>query len=219
MLKFDVITLFPQLFTSHFLELPFKKALKLKKASYNTINLRDFSDPKDKYKSVDDKPYGGGTGMILMLEPLYKAITKAKKKNSKVILLSPRGEKFTQQKARQLINEDHIILVSGRYEGVDERITNYIDETISIGDYILSGGELPALIIMEAVTRLIPGVLEDAQATQIESFSNSSKDLEYPQYTRPENFNGHEVPKVLLSGNHKEIQEWKDKNSIKINEK
>lgn len=178
-------------------------------------NLRDYA--LDSYGTVDDKPYGGGTGMILMVEPIYNALTdilgkdfeKQQEDSSRVIVLSPRGKKFTQKLAMELSQESHITLICGRYEGVDARVEESLaTDIISIGDYVLSGGELPALVIMEAITRLIPGVLEKDDATEIESFSDG-KTLEFSQYTRPENFKGLEVPKVLLSGNHKEIKAWR----------
>lgn len=233
MLKFDVITLFPQLFETHIEELPFKRAIDKKLISTNLHNLREFS--KDKYGTVDDKPYGGGVGMILMLEPLYKCLHKIysskedyediigkeelvkikPKEKHKIILLSPKGNLFNQSKARELAKMEQLTLVSGRYEGIDERVKSIANvEPISIGNYVLSGGELPSLVIMESITRLIPGVLEKQEATDIESFSNNN--LEYPQYTRPENFKGVKVPDVLLSGHHEKINEWRKRHTTEI---
>ncbi len=230
MIKFDVITLFPQLFTEHLNNLPFKKAVNKEVANYNLLNLRDFSN--NKYGSVDDETYGGGVGMILMIEPIYKALIKiygkkameekinSKKndllgKDNRIILLSPRGKIYTQEKARELSKSKHITLICGRYEGVDARVEeNLATDVISIGNYVLSGGEIPALVVMESITRLLPGILEKGDAKKIESFSdNSSKIIEYPQYTRPEDFMGLKVPQTLLSGNHKEIERWREENS------
>jgi len=209
MLKFNVITLFPNLFEEHLNNLPFKKAITKKLIAINLVNLRDFA--LNSYGTVDDKPYGGGTGMILMIEPIYKALEGLKHP----ILLSPTGIKYNQKKAGELSKLSEITLICGRYEGVDARVKdNLVTEVISIGNYILSGGELAALAIMESVTRLIPGVLEKQEAFEDESFSNGH--LEYPQYTRPEVFKKMEVPKVLLSGNHKEIEQWKKKNYTKL---
>jgi len=236
MVKFNIITLFPSLFNEHFANLPFKKAIEKNLAEYNLIDLRNFST--NKYGSVDDTPYGGGVGMILMIEPIFRALSeihgkekmeerikngKSVGKNKKIIVLSPRGTKFNQKKAEELSKCEEISIICGRYEGIDARVEKHIaTDVISIGDYILSGGEIPALAIMESVTRLLPGILEKEEAVKVESFSSFSKEIfsaeknkfiEYPQYTRPENFLGLEVPKVLLSGNHKEIEKWKKENS------
>jgi tRNA (guanine37-N1)-methyltransferase len=205
MLKFDVITLFPQLFEEHLNNLPFKKAIEIRAAEVNLVNLRNFA--VDKHGTVDDKPYGGGKGMLLMVEPIYNALLQSK--NAHKILLSPKGQKFTQKQALDYSQMKHISLICGRYEGVDGRVEKLVDEVVSIGDFVASGGELPALIIMESVIRLLPGIL-DAQATENESFSNSNGgETEYPQFTRPEEFKGMKVPEVLLSGNHAKIGEWK----------
>lgn len=228
MIKFDVLTLFPQLLKPHFSELPFKKAADLKKAQYNLWNLRDYA--LDSYGTIDNKSYGGGVGMVLMIEPVYKALCdiygkevmekhiKGKRslpENSKIIALSPRGKMHNQNTVRGLSKYDQITLICGRYEGMDARIEKYLaTDVLSIGNFVLSGGELPALTVMESISRLIPGVLEKEGATQIESFSDKeSKNTEYPQYTRPENFMGLKVPKVLLSGNHSEIEKWRNNNS------
>jgi tRNA (guanine37-N1)-methyltransferase len=236
MVKFDIITLFPQLFTEHLANLPFKKAVEKNLAEYNLWNLRNFSI--NKYGSVDDEPYGGGVGMILMVEPIFKALSEIYgreemekmikngkhtiEKNRKIIVLSPRGTTFNQKKAEELSKCNEISLICGRYEGIDARVEEYLaTDVISIGNYILSGGEIPALAIMESVTRIIPGVLEKEEATKYESFSSfsrgKSKFIEYPQYTRPENFLGLKVPNTLLSGNHKEIERWRKNNSGKFN--
>lgn len=214
MLTFEVITLFPQLIYPHLNELPFKKAIELNKLKINIHQLRDYSI--DKHNTVDDKPYGGGLGMVLMIEPLYKVLNTLN--TQKIVILSPKGKRFTQKKAVEYSKLKNISLVCGRYEGIDNRIlkiNKILDnapdiEHISIGNYVLSGGELPALNVMEATTRLLDGVL-DSDATKYESH-NSFKE-EYPQYTRPSNFMGLKVPKILLSGDHKKIEEWKQKHS------
>lgn len=231
MIKFNILTLFPQLFTSHFEELPYKKAVERKKAEYTLYNLRDYA--LDKRGTVDDKPYGGGTGMILMIEPIYNALEdifkhdkdnlkkflKQRKNDKRIILLSPRGETYNQRKAEELSKCSNLTFICGRYEGVDARIEKCLcTDVISIGNYVVSGGELPALVIMESITRLIPGILEKEDASKIESFSNITNlnnnqyAVEYPQYTRPEIFMDMKVPKVLLSGNHKEIEKWRSGN-------
>ena len=213
MIKFNVITLFPNLFEEHLNNLPFKKAIAKRLIEVNLVNLRDFAS--NAYGTVDDKPYGGGIGMILMIEPIYKALESLDSRKESVILLSPSGTKYNQKKAQELSEVSEITLICGRYEGVDARVKDYlVTEVISIGDYILSGGELAALTIMESVVRLIPGVLDKKEACENESFSNDY--LEYPQYTRPEIFKEMEVPKVLLSGNHKEIGRWKTEHSLVI---
>ena len=212
MLTFDVITLFPELFEEHLNHLPFKKAIQKGLLKVNLHNLRDYA--LDSYGTVDGKPYGGGTGMVLMVEPISKALGRIENKE-RTVLMSPRGKKFDQKKAVEYAGLQQITLICGRYEGVDARVEEHlVDESVSVGDYVLSGGELPALAIMESVTRLLPGVLEKEDAAAKESFENGF--LEHPQYTRPEDFKGMKVPEVLLSGNHKEIEKWKKENSTKI---
>jgi len=224
MIKFDIVTLFPQLFSEHFSNLPFKKAVEKSIAQYNLWNLRDYAI--DKRGTVDDKTYGGGVGMILMIEPLHKALKAIYGPNSmpskdckrqRVVVLSPRGETFTQAKAVELSQCEQITFLCGRYEGMDARVEeNYATDVISVGNYVVSGGELPALTIMESITRLLPGVLEKENASKIESFSDEEgREIEYPQYTRPEDFNGIKVPEVLINGNHKEIEKWREENSKK----
>ena len=211
-MRFNIITIFPNIFDSYFKESIIKRAQDKKIVKINIHNLRDYT--KDKHKTVDDKPYGGGPGMILKVEPIFTAVSKLKKtknKKSKVILLSPKGKKFDQKTASRFSKLDQIILICGRYEGVDERVAKHIaDEEISIGDYVLTGGELPAMVIVDAVSRLIPAVLGKKESLKEESFLKKDY-LEYPQYTRPENFQGWRAPKVLLSGNHEKIEEWKKK--------
>ena len=214
MLKINIITVFPELIESHFNFLPFKKALEKNLIDVNLINLRDYA--VDERGSVDDKPYGGGVGMLLRIEPIYNALQSLNLKqdpHSKIVLLSPSGKKYTQKIAKEYSVSKEITIICGRYEGVDARVKNFVTDTISIGDYVLSGGELPALIILESITRLLPGVLEKEVATLEESFSFENT-IEYPQYTRPEEFKGLKVPEVLLSGNHKKIEEWKNNQKI-----
>lgn len=230
MIKFDVVTLFPQLFTEHLKNLPFRKAAEEGKAIYNLINLREFST--NNYGSVDDETYGGGVGMILMIEPIFKALSKIYgkeivekqikdkektylEKGERVVLLSPRGKIFNQEIAREFSKSKQITIICGRYEGVDARVEESLaTDVISLGNYVLSGGEIPALAIMESITRLLPGILEKEEAPILESFSDKeSRVMEYPQYTRPEDFMGLKVPEVLLSGNHKEIEKWRKEKS------
>ena len=225
-MRFDIITIFPDIFDSYFKESIIKRARQKKLVKINIHNLRDYVT--DKRKTVDDKPYGGGFGMVLMVEPIYQAVKMIKRKSRlkksrsasggrKVILLSAKGKKFDQSIARRLAESDQIVLVCGRYEGVDERVAKYIaDEEISIGDYILTGGELPAMVIIDTVSRLIPGVIAEGSLEE-ESFNKNDKHKEYPHYTRPETIviNGKKrnVPKVLLSGHHQKVKEWQEKHS------
>lgn len=230
MIKFDVITVFPQLFTEHLNNLPFKKAVEKKLVEYKLWDLKEFS--VNNYGSVDDETYGGGVGMVLSVEPIYNALCeiygknvikkqisdpekKALPKDHKIVVLSPRGKTYNQEMARKLSKCTQITLICGRYEGIDARVEeNLATNVISIGDFVLSGGELPALSIMESITRILPGILEKEDAAKIESFSGENEgDVEYPQYTRPENFMGMKVPSVLLNGNHKEIERWRKDNS------
>ena len=214
-MKFNIITIFPKIFDSYFNESIIKRAQQKRLVEINIHDLRKYTI--DLHKTVDDRPYGGGFGMILMIEPIYKAVKDIKKrfksKNSKTILLSAKGKKFDQKMAMRFSKLDQLIIISGRYEGVDERVAKHIaDEEISIGEYVLTGGEVPAMVIVDAVTRLIPGVIKEGSLKE-ESFSSISK--EYPQYTRPEKIKldnkERRVPKILLSGNHKKIKEWKEK--------
>lgn len=195
------------MFTGPFDESIVKRAIDKKIVDIQVHDLRKWG--LDERRTVDDRPYGGGAGMVLMVEPIDKALKDLKTKDSKVILLSPRGKTFTQEKARNMAKAKHLILIAGHYEGLDERISEHlIDEEISIGNYVLTGGELPAMVLVDAIVRLIPGVLKKQESTQIESFSEPGK-LEYPQYTRPEDYKGWKVPEVLLSGNHAEIKKWR----------
>lgn len=183
------------------------------------INIQDLRRwAKGTHKQVDDRPYGGGVGMVLMIEPIFEALQKIKSPSAHTVLLDPAGSPFNQEKAQELAKLNHLILLAGHYEGVDERVREHlVDEVISIGDYILTGGELPAMVVVDAVVRLIPGVLEKEEATRYESFSEGL--LEHPQYTRPEDFRGWKVPEVLLSGNHKEIEKWRKQKSLEKTKK
>jgi tRNA (guanine37-N1)-methyltransferase len=225
-MKISIITLFPKMIVGFFEESIIKRAQEKKLVDIELINLRDFAI--DDYGTVDDRPYGGGAGMILRIEPIYKALSeifnfqfsifnkKIKDPRSKILLTSPKGKVFDQKKAQEFAQFDHLIIIAGHYEDVDARVLDLVDEEISMGDFILTGGEIPASAIVDSVVRLIPGVLKKNQATIKESFNiDGKKVLEYPQYTRPENFMGKEVPEVLLSGDHKKIEEWKTKESLK----
>ncbi len=217
-MKISIITLFPKMISGFFEESIIKRAQNKKLVEIEIINLRDFSI--DDYGTVDDRPYGGGAGMILRIEPIYKALEKVKSeklkvKNSKVIITSPKGKIFNQKKAVEYSKLDNLIIITGHYEDVDARVLDYVDEEISMGDFILTGGEIPASAIVDSVVRLIPGVLKKDQATKNESFNiNDKKLLEYPQYTRPEEFMGKKVPSVLLSGDPKKIRIWQEKQAL-----
>jgi tRNA (guanine37-N1)-methyltransferase len=205
-MKIDILTIFPEMFAGPFDQSIIKRAKDKKLVKIKIHNLRDWT--KDKHKTVDDKPFGGGAGMILRIDIIDAAISKLKTLNSKIILLDATGEKFTQQKAKKFAKFDHLILIAGHYEGVDYRVHEYLaDEVISIGDYVLTGGEIPAMTVVDAVTRLIPGVIETESLNE-ESFSQNL--LEYPQYTRPEKYKTMKVPAILLSGNHEKIKQWRD---------
>ena len=214
-MQFDILTLFPEMFE------PLKQSI-IKRAqendliNINLINIRDFSE--DKHKKVDDTPAGGGVGMVMRVDVLYNAYKSIKQKqNAKVIYLSPKGKKLNQKKVEELSKEKQIILICGHYEGVDQRVIDLIQpEEISIGDYVLTGGEIPAMVLIDSVSRYVPGVLSNGSTFE-ESFSNNM--LEYPQYTRPEEFMGLKIPNVLLSGNHQKIDEWRKEKSLEITKK
>lgn len=216
-MKIQIITLFPEMFPGVLNASMLWKAQERGIVEFSYINLREFGlGPR---KTVDDTPYGGGDGMLLKVEPLVAAIETASSKvtshKSQVILLTPRGKRFTQAQARELSVPDRdLIFVCARYEGYDERVTAFVDEQISIGDYVLTGGELPAMVVIDSVVRLLPGVLGGEQSAAIESFSHG-ENLEFPQYTRPEEFRGMKVPDVLLNGHHGEIAKWRAQNSKK----
>jgi tRNA (guanine37-N1)-methyltransferase len=213
-MRFDILTIFPDMFTS----LPrygiIRRAVEHGRIEIYVVNIRDFAEGP--HLMTDDRPFGGGDGMVMKPEPIVRALESAPtdKGSRSVILLTPQGEIFTQSIARSLATYDHLILVCGRYEGVDERVrTGYVDRELSIGDYILTGGELPAMIVVDAVCRLIPGVLGGVHSNREESFEDHF--LEYPHYTRPRVFHGQEVPSVLLSGDHGQIRQWRRTQSIK----
>jgi len=211
--QFDILTLFPEFFDSPLSQSMLKRAQHQGVVQFRVINLRDFA--LDRHQVTDDRPFGGGPGMVLKIEPLARAITWVRDQDAGVwvILLSPQGALFTQPRAVTLAGQSHLLLVCGHYEGVDDRVRYYIDEEISIGDYILTGGEIPALVVIDAVTRLLPGSLGDAESADEESFQDSV--LEYPHYTRPQIFNGHAVPDILLSGNHQRIARWRRQQALR----
>jgi tRNA (guanine37-N1)-methyltransferase len=205
-MKIDVLTLFPAMFAGPLDESIVKRAREKSLLDLKIHNLRDWTH--DRHKTVDDKPFGGGPGMLLKVEPLFEAIGSLSREKAKVILLSPSGRKFTQEIARELSQEKDLLLVCGSYEGFDERVREALaDDELSIGDYVLTNGALPAMVVIDAVARLLPGVLGDDESSRDESFSAGL--LEYPQYTRPAEFRGMKVPEVLLSGNHAEIEKWR----------
>ena len=213
-MKFDVLTLFPEMFHS-LNESIIGRAKEKGLIEINLINIRDFS--KDKHKKVDDTPYGGGAGMVIKPDVVYDAYASVKEEKAKVIYLTPQGKILNQQKVKELSKENHLILLCGHYEGIDQRVLDEIvDEEISIGDYVLTGGELPAMVLIDSVSRYVKGVLNE-DSTQEESFSNRL--LEYPQYTRPEEFRGKKVPEVLISGHHENIKKWREEKSLEVTKK
>ncbi|HLN19021.1 MAG TPA: tRNA (guanosine(37)-N1)-methyltransferase TrmD [Patescibacteria group bacterium] len=239
-MNFHIVTIFPNIFESYFDESIISRARKKGAIGIKIHNLRDFTT--DKHKTVDDTPYGGGAGMVMKVEPIYKCvqdiisnspnclisnkISKSKiqisskcqilnsnKENTRIILFSAKGKRYAQTDAKRLAQYDNLILICGRYEGVDERVAqNLADEEISIGDYVLTGGEIPAMVVVDSITRLLPGVLGNSESAVTESHSAEGY-LEYPQYTKPENYNDWKVPEILLSGNHEEIMKWHIKNA------
>jgi len=217
-----IVTLFPEMFAGPFNYSILKRAQDQQIITIRYVNIRDFA--VNPYRSVDDQPYGGGVGMILRVDIVQKAIAHARTLvhtrpgKSKVILLDPKGPVFTQRTAARLSKLGHIILVCGHYEGFDERIREFADEEISVGNYILTGGEIPAMCVVDSVVRLLPGVLKKPEAVAHESFSGSPKQLEYPQYTRPRTYKQKTVPDILLSGNHKAIDAWKKRMSNELTE-
>ena len=209
-LNIDVITIFPQMLSGFLGESMLKRATRAGLVNFRTINLRDFT--ADVHKTTDDRPFGGGPGMVMKPDPIFKAVESVKTGQARVILMTPQGQPFSQKKAQELARESHLIFVCGHYEGVDERVRQgLVTDEISIGDYILTNGVLPAAVVIDAVVRLRPGVLGADDATKEESFSAGR--LEYPQYTRPAEFRGMKVPDVLVSGNHAEIDRWREEQS------
>jgi len=231
-MNFHIITIFPKIFDSYFGESIIKRAREKKLIDIKIHNLRDYTS--DKHKTVDDTPYGGGAGMVLKVEPIYKCLvdikskiqssnaksnpkSKAQKtKSTRVVLFSAKGKRYVQNDAKRLAKYDNLIFICGRYEGVDERVAKYLaDEEISIGDFVLTGGEIPAMAVVDSITRLLPGALGNAESPKDESFSKKDY-LEYPQYTKPAEFQDWKVPDVLLNGDHKKIKSWREKHSKKL---
>lgn len=213
-MKFDVLTLFPEMFEVLNQSI-IGKAIEKELIDINLINIRDFS--KDKHKKVDDTPYGGGAGMVMKPDVIYDAYQSIKDKNAKVIYMSPQGKPLNQKKVEELSKENHFIILCGHYEGIDQRVLDKIvDEEISIGDYVLTGGEIPAIVLIDSVSRYVEGVLKKDSIKE-ESFSNGL--LEYPQFTRPEVFEGMKVPEILLSGHHENIKKWRKEKSLEMTKK
>lgn len=213
-MKFDVLTLFPEMFEILNQSI-IGKAIEKNLIDIHLINIRDFS--KDKHKKVDDTPYGGGAGMVMKPDVVYDAYQSVKDKNAKVIYMSPQGKNLNQKKVEELSKESHLVILCGHYEGIDQRVLDKIvDEEISIGDYVLTGGEIPAMVLIDSVSRYVEGVLKEDSIKE-ESFSNGL--LEYPQYTRPEVFEGIKVPEILLSGHHENIEKWRKEKSLEITKK
>lgn len=210
-MKIDILTLFPAMFDCLQSSI-IGRAIKDNKLEINVIDIRQFS--KDKHKKCDDYPFGGGSGMVLTPQPLYDAIMSKKTEKSLVVLMTPKGEVLNQEKVHQLAKQNHLIIVCGHYEGVDQRVINLcVDLEISIGDYVLTGGEIPAMAVLDAVCRYVPDVINDKSLLE-ESFSEGL--LEYPQYTRPQEFKGQKVPEILVTGNHQKIKDWRLEQSLKI---
>ena len=213
-MKIDILTLFPSMFENFLTESIISRAIKEKKVVINIHNIRDYS--LDKHKRVDDYPIGGGEGMVLMIEPIYRALSALKKENTLTIMMTPQGTTYNQKKAYELSKYEHIILLCGHYEGFDERIRSLVDMEISIGDFVLTGGELPSMVITDSIVRLLDGVIEEESHLN-DSFNNNL--LDYPVYTKPNDFMGMKVPEVLLSGHHENINKWRLEQSIKKTEK
>ena len=209
-MKIDILSLFPEMYNGPFTESILKRAQELDKVEINIHNFRDYT--LDPHGNVDDTPYGGGSGMVLMCQPIFDAINALKTDDSTVIMMSPSGKTYNQKKAYELSKRKHLIILCGHYEGFDERITTICDEIVSIGDYVLTGGELPSMILVDSIVRLLPGVI-DSESSLNESFNNNL--LDYPTYTKPRVYNGMEVPEVLLSGNHAKIDEFRKNEQIR----
>lgn len=210
-MKIDILTLFPSMFSGFLNESIIKRAIANNKVEINIIDFREYSPLKN--KQVDDTIYGGGPGMLLRCEPIFNCVNDLKKENTKIIILSPEGNIFNQQKAKEYKTYEHLIIICGHYEGFDERIKSLADEIVSIGEFVLTGGELASMVITDAVTRLIPGVINE-QSLSSESFNDDYYD--YPVYTKPSVYENMEVPEVLLNGNHKLIEKWREENRVKI---
>ena len=209
-MKIDILTLFPEMYSSVFASSIIKRAIDSKLIDINIINFRDYTN--DPHNKVDDTPYGGGAGMVLSIEPIYNALEDIRDDDSFVVLLTPSGKVFNQKVAVDLSSKKHLILICGHYEGFDDRIRNFIDLEISIGDYVLTGGEIPSMVVVDAVSRLVDGVISD-ESLDNESFNDNL--LDYPVYTKPREFMGYSVPDVLLSGDHKKIDEYRSEERIK----
>ena len=210
-MKFDVLTLFPEMFDS-LNQSVIGRAVEKELIDINLVNIRDFSN--NKHKKVDDTPYGGGSGMVMMPDVVYRAFQSVKSEKAKVIYMSPQGKTLDQKKVEDLAKQEHLIILCGHYEGIDQRVLDKIvDEEVSIGDYVLTGGEIPAMVLIDSVSRYVKGVLNEDSIKE-ESFSNGL--LEYPQYTRPEVFLNKKVPEVLLSGHHENIRKWREEQSLEI---
>jgi tRNA (guanine37-N1)-methyltransferase len=211
-MKIDIITLFPKMFDYVLNESIIKRAREANHVKIEIHNLRDWTH--DRHRTVDDKPFGGGAGMVMKPEPIFEAVDDLKKRGSKIVLLTPQGKKLNQRTAKRLSKRNHLILICGHYEGIDERVRKHlVTDEISIGDYILTCGELPAMVLIDSIVRLKPNVLGHKDSIKFESFENGL--LEYPHYTRPAEYNGLRVPKILLSGNHKRIEEWRKDQAVK----
>jgi tRNA (guanine37-N1)-methyltransferase len=216
MMKIDVLTLFPEMFSGVFGQSILQKAAEKSAVHYNVVNFRDYAD--NKHNTVDDYPYGGGAGMVLKPQPIFDAVAALKEQadgvETRVILLCPQGERYDQRKAEELAKEEHLIFICGHYEGYDERIREHmVTDEISIGDYVLTGGELGAMVVIDSIVRLLPDVLGNEESHRKDSFSTGL--LEHPHYTRPADFRGLKVPDVLISGNHKLIEEWRNKEALR----
>ena len=210
-MQIDIITIFPDIFFGPFSESIISRAISKGIVKINSVNLRKFTE--DRHRTVDDTPYGGGPGMLMKAEPLFKAVDDCRRDESYIILTTPQGEKYNQKMADELSRKKHLVFVCGHYEGVDERVrTNLVDREISIGDYVLTNGNLSAMVIIDSLVRLLPGVLGDDKSAEEESFATGL--LEYPQYTKPADFKGLKVPEVLLSGNHKLIKNWQKEQAL-----
>ena len=213
-MKIDILTLFPNMFDGVFQESIIKRAIEEGKVEINLINFRDFT--LDPHKKVDDTPYGGGAGMVLTCQPIFDCVKSIRTKDSKVILMTPDGIPYKQKMAYDLSNEKHLIIICGHYEGFDERIRSICDLEVSIGDYVLTGGEVPAMVLVDSITRLLPGVIRED--SHLEDSFNENYLLDYPTYTKPRVYEGMEVPEVLLSGDHKKINEYRYNESLKRTE-
>ena len=210
-MKIDIVSIFPEMFKGAFSESIIKRAVEAEKVEINIVNFRDFTD--DPHLKVDDTPYGGGAGMVLTPQPIFDCVESLKTEDSKVILLTPDGIQYKQRNAYDLSKEKHLIIICGHYEGFDERIRTLADMEISIGDYVLTGGEIPAMVLVDSIVRLIPGVINER--SHIEDSFNDNYLLDYPTYTKPRVFRGMEVPEVLVSGDHAKIDAWRKEQSIK----